>query len=446
VRAVLFGVVVLLFAPAAHAAPPTITTTATASRGLVPFAVTFTAAGDAVAYQWELGDGTVADGPSVGHTYARPGVYVAVVTATGADGSTSRAEIRVTAHRLTLGAPTGAAFGQRVRFRGSVAPAIPRRQALLLRAGKVIARTKLDRRGRYSFSRALLAPGPYRVRVEELVSAPRTVAVRPRISTRLLGSGAIGERLSVVATARPARLAVLRVRVWRGPKLIRSERSSGAVRISLPSARPASFRIRAEALRARGSLPASRQLTAAVVHPRLGLGSRGASVVAVERRLRELRYALPRVDALYDRDTAQAVLAFQKVSGLPWTGRVDATVWGRLLTAQAPRARAGGDHIEIDKGRQVLYVVRGGRVDLVVHVSTGATGNTPVGRWQVYRKVVGWDWVLWYPMYFLRGFAIHGYPSVPSYPASHGCVRVPMWVAASLFAAHPYGTTVDVYA
>jgi len=52
----------------------------------------------------------------------------------------------------------------------------------------------------------------------------------------------------------------------------------------------------------------------------------------------------------------------------------------------------------------------------VVHVSTGATGNTPIGRWQVYRKVTGWDWVLWYPMYFLRGFAIHGYPSVPAYP------------------------------
>jgi lipoprotein-anchoring transpeptidase ErfK/SrfK len=48
-------------------------------------------------------------------------------------------------------------------------------------------------------------------------------------------------------------------------------------------------------------------------------------------------------------------------------------------------------------------------------------------------------------MYFLRGFAVHGYPSVPAYPASHGCVRVPMWIAPSLFAAHPNGQTIHVY-
>ena len=444
-RAVLFGVVVLLFAPAAQAAPPTITTAASASRGLVPFTVTFTASGDAVAYHWELGDGAVAEGPSVSHAYARPGAYVAAVTATAADGSTGRAEIPVTAHRLTLGAPTGGPFGRRLRFRGSLSPPIPRAHAVLLRAGRRIATMPLGRGGSFSFSRRLLAPGPYRVRIAELVSQPRTVAVRPQISTRLLGSGAVGEPLAVVAGIRPGGLTTLRVRVWRGARLIRSERASRAVRISLPSGRPASFRIRVDAFRAQGALPATRRLTAAVVHPQLELASRGPSVVAVERRLRELRYALPRVDALYDGDTVQAVLAFQKVNALPPTGRVDGNVWRALLTSGPPRPRAGGDRIEVYKSRQVLYVVRGGQVELVVHVSTGATGNTPVGRWRVYRKVVGWDWVLWYPMYFLRGFAIHGYPSVPSYPASHGCVRVPMWVAPQLFAGHGYGTTVDVY-
>ncbi len=89
--------------------------------------------------------------------------------------------------------------------------------------------------------------------------------------------------------------------------------------------------------------------------------------------------------------------------------------------------------------------VADGQVTQVVHVSTGATGNTPLGRWRVYRKVAGWDWVLWYPMYFLRGFAIHGYPSVPAYPASHGCVRVPMWIAPRLHAQNPYGGLVYIY-
>ena len=114
--------------------------------------------------------------------------------------------------------------------------------------------------------------------------------------------------------------------------------------------------------------------------------------------------------------------------GLPRTGRVDASLWRRLTSATVSRPRFGvnGNRIEVDKSRQVLFEIRDGEVARIVHVSTGATGNTPIGTWQVYRKVSGFDWVLWYPLYFLRGFAIHGYPSVPAYPASHGCVRVPM--------------------
>ena len=144
------------------------------------------------------------------------------------------------------------------------------------------------------------------------------------------------------------------------------------------------------------------------------------------------------MDELYGQDTVEAVLAFQKVHGLPRTGRVEPWLWRRLQ--RAGRAHGGGGYLEVDKTRQVLFVVRGGKVAKVVHVSTGATGNTPLGSWRVYRKVGGWDWVLWYPMYFLRGFAIHGYPSVPAYPASHGCVQVPLWIAPSLFATHGYGT------
>jgi lipoprotein-anchoring transpeptidase ErfK/SrfK len=94
----------------------------------------------------------------------------------------------------------------------------------------------------------------------------------------------------------------------------------------------------------------------------------------------------------------------------------------------------------------VLFVVRGGKVRLRVATSTGATGNTPLGRWTVYRKVAGFDWVLYYPSYFLRGFAVHGYPDVPPYPASHGCARIPMWIAQTVYDDIPDGSTVFVYA
>lgn len=179
----------------------------------------------------------------------------------------------------------------------------------------------------------------------------------------------------------------------------------------------------------------------------LGIGSRGPSVLALERRLAELRFALRGADSTYATDTFEAVLAFQKVHGLTRTGRVDASLWGRLATATVPRTRYPSDtRIEVDKTRQLLFEIECGEVKRVVHVSTGATGNTPLGTWHVYRKVTGFDWVLWYPMYFLRGFAIHGYPSVPAYPASHGCARVPMWIAPVLFARHAYGATITVYA
>jgi lipoprotein-anchoring transpeptidase ErfK/SrfK len=94
-----------------------------------------------------------------------------------------------------------------------------------------------------------------------------------------------------------------------------------------------------------------------------------------------------------------------------------------------------------------LFQVVGGRVTRVVHVSTGATGNTPIGRWRVYSKVPGFlPSGMFYSSFFIGAFAIHGYPSVPPYPASHGCVRTPMWIAPTLFASNDYGETVYVYA
>jgi hypothetical protein len=234
--------------------------------------------------------------------------------------------------------------------------------------------------------------------------------------------------------------------VWRDRRLVVDRTvESGATRIRVSTRRPA--RIRAEVTVAAQSGWAGGHATPrrTIVHPRLAIGARGPSVRALEERLRELHYTLPRVDGVYDVATSQAVLAFQKVERLPWTGRVDRRVWRRLQSAHVPHARFRGDHIEVSKGRQYLLVVRGGRVTSVVHVSTGSTGNTPLGRWRIYRKVRGWDWVLWYPMYFLGGFAIHGYPSVPAYPASHGCVRVPMWIAPRLYATNGWGSRVYVY-
>jgi N-acetylmuramoyl-L-alanine amidase len=309
--------------------------------------------------------------------------------------------------------------------------------------GGRIARTRTRANGGFVVKAEVRSRGPFQARVAGLVSTEATLMLRPRIDARLVGSRIVGEPLRLTARSRPAAAGTLTAVVWRnGRRAFHGPVGSG---IPLRSSRPASFRIRLEVQPAEGYLPAVARLNAAVVRPVLVYGSRGPAVRALQQRLRELHYALPGADGVYSLATYQAVLAFEAVAGLPRTGRVDARTWRHLVKAGVPRARYPGTHIEISKGRQVLYAVRGGRVQLVVHVSTGATGNTPLGHWHIYRKVVGWDWVLWYPMYFLRGFAVHGYPEVPSYPASHGCVRVPMWIAPTLFRGFFVGESVYIY-
>jgi hypothetical protein len=167
----------------------------------------------------------------------------------------------------------------------------------------------------------------------------------------------------------------------------------------------------------------------------------------LERRLHDLRYALRGVNRYLSADTRDALYAFQKVKGLSRTGTAGPRVWRALRRARTPRAfNPHGDHIEVFKGRQVLFEVRGGKVVRISHVSTGATGNTPVGKWHVYGKVPGFNGShMYYSMFFLRGFAIHGYASVPPYQASHGCVRIPLWFAPGLYSRWPVGTTIRVY-
>jgi N-acetylmuramoyl-L-alanine amidase len=277
-------------------------------------------------------------------------------------------------------------------------------------------------------------------------SAPRAILDRPRLAASVPAAVALGTFGAARAQVVPRRAGVVRIRVLAGRRVVGTARRAGAAAVRLPSARARALRVVVETRPRPGYAAVRRTLTAHVVQPALRLGSRGPSVLALERRLRELRYALRGVDAVYGHDTFEAVLAFQKVHRLARTGRVEGSLWRRLAVARVPRPRQrGGDHLEVDKTRNVLYEIVGGRVHRIVHVSTGATGNTPVGTFRVYRKVVGWDWVLWYPLYFLRGFAVHGYPSVPAYPASHGCVRVPMWIAPSLFSRHDYGTRIVVY-
>ena len=430
----------------ASAAPPVVTVTASPAKGLAPLTVLLRASGDAASYRWDLGDGTTAEGAQVAHVYPA-GSFTATVTATGVTGETAQARVAVAAaeQTLSLRAPGVGDYDSAVVMTGQVRPAgrVPVR---IYRAGHHVTTVQSGRGGRYSARILLRAPGPYEARFGAARSAPRTIRVRPRLETELAATAPLNAKLVLTARVVPRAAGKARVVVRRAGRII-ATRVGSRLRFRLQTARAGELRVAIQTLPRSGYALASRAFTSRVVLPSLALGARGSSVLALERRLAELRYALPRADSVYAGDTVEAVLAFQKVHGLPRTGRVDPSIWRRLARATVPKPRyGGGNRIEVDKTRQVLFEIIGGKVARIVHVSTGATGNTPLGSWRVYRKVPGYDWVLWYPLYFLRGFAIHGYPSVPAYPASHGCVRVPMWIAPALYARHGYGATIAVYA
>jgi hypothetical protein len=180
----------------------------------------------------------------------------------------------------------------------------------------------------------------------------------------------------------------------------------------------------------------------------LGLRSHGLNVLLLERRLRQLHYYLPGANREYDLRTGDAVLAFHKVQGMERIKSVRRRTWRRLMQPRRPRPRMGKPafHVEIDQTRQVLYVIRSGKIDEIVHTSTGAGGATRDGTFRVHRKIAGYSpGRLYYPSYFDGNRAVHGWPSVPTYPASHGCARVPNWTAIHLHNVMPYGTVVRVY-
>jgi L,D-transpeptidase-like protein/PKD domain-containing protein/putative peptidoglycan binding protein len=436
----------LTLAPAARAAPPAVTAQATPASGAAPLAVTLTASGDAATYHWDLGDGTAADGAAVQHTYAA-GRFTARVTATNAAGETAQATAVVTATGLTLAGPRSGRYQQFARFRGRLIPAAKGMRIGLYRGGQRIAATRTTRNGSFVVrGRVGAADTRYTVRFAGAVSNEVALAVRPMLDTAFSGSGQLGRPLSLFVRERPAAAGLVTVRVTRGSRVVAKRSFRGRARIHLATGRAGAYRIRVTLQPEPGYLKAQRALERIVFLPSLGPGSAGPSVYELDRRLHELHFALGRVDGYYGLDDLDAVTAFQKVHGLPRTGTVDARVWRELQGAQIPRARYPGNHVEVSKGRQVLFLVRNGKVALVVPVSTGATGNTPLGHWRVYSRVPGYNAkAMYYSSFFVGGFAIHGYASVPPYPASHGCVRIPLWIAYRVFSLIDYGTAVYIY-
>jgi hypothetical protein len=198
---------------------------------------------------------------------------------------------------------------------------------------------------------------------------------------------------------------------------------------------------------------------------RLGLYDRSWALrkeLEAEKRLWELGYWAGPADGRFDSASRHALVAFQKVERRARTGSLTREELDALRNASRPIPRhARYAHVEIDLGRQVLFLIdETGTVMRILPVSTGNgqlymdhgqvhRARTPTGTFKVLRKINGWRLsslgLLYYPSYIVNGIAVHGSLSIPTRPASHGCIRIPMFAAKDLSALMPVGIEVIIY-
>ena len=182
---------------------------------------------------------------------------------------------------------------------------------------------------------------------------------------------------------------------------------------------------------------------------RAGSGARGVKVLLLQRSLKRMGFAVP-LTGLYDPGTARAVTAFRKTNGLSREGYASPQVYRAVFRnrgAFKPRYPRAGRHVEFDWSRQLLALIDGGRARRVYHASSGkASTPTVFGTFSFYRKQPGTNSLgMVHSNYFIGGYAIHGYKSVPNYPASHGCLRVPIPNALQIDRQIELGQTIYVY-
>jgi peptidoglycan hydrolase-like protein with peptidoglycan-binding domain len=190
--------------------------------------------------------------------------------------------------------------------------------------------------------------------------------------------------------------------------------------------------------------------TVKYVHTQISPGSSGESVRVLQSELNRMHYAVP-LSGVFDEGTEEALIAFRKITGMDREGVAGAELFRKLAHGEGAfpvRYPHDGRHVEANLTKQVLAEIEpGGKVRKIYTTSSGKPSTpTVVGRFTVYEKTFGVNTEgMVDSNYFIRGYAIHGYAEVPTYPASHGCLRVPIPDASSIYAWVQIGTPVDVY-
>jgi hypothetical protein len=377
-------------------------------------------------------------------------VGVVVTLAAGSVGVAAAQE----AAAITLEvSATKIAFGETVTLSGSLTPAAAGRAIEIVdEADAVVATATTDGAGAFGTTFAPERTTTLRAVWQALESEPVTVRVGAAVTVgmspvRLFDTVTVRGSVSPAVPGADVEVSLLRSGHRVQTETVRLH-EDGRFRARFRVMEPGRYRARATL--ADDAFAHSSAATRSDVTPLPGLriGSRSVFVRLLEERLAELHYRLVGVNRRYDYRTADAVVAFRKVQGMARVFTVDGAVWRALADPRAPRPRLDirPFHIEVDQTRQVLYTVEDREVTNVIHISTGAGGATHDGSFHVYRKLAGFSPNhLYFPSYFDGLRAIHGWTEVPTYAASHGCVRVPYWHAQWIFGLAAVGTRIVIY-
>ena len=280
-----------------------------------------------------------------------------------------------------------------------------------------------------------------------------------RAATQRVGPDGLalaGAAWRVVGTVSPAPAGQhVVVRVYsRGRKIVAKKarvREDGSFRLRLRSANAGAVVVRVvhpgTPELGRGSAP---PLRLDVLPRKVEAGQRGTAVEILQRHLRRKGYVVGR-RGLMDARTQRAIMAFRKVAGMKRTMVANRPMLARLArdggTYRLRHPEVRGRHVEADLSRQVLVLAVGDRIERIYHTSTGAPATPTVrGTYRFYLAQPGYNSKrMYFSKYFIRGYAIHGFASVPIYPASHGCLRVPIPDAISIYNWIQIGDRIDVY-
>jgi lipoprotein-anchoring transpeptidase ErfK/SrfK len=227
-------------------------------------------------------------------------------------------------------------------------------------------------------------------------------------------------------------------------------RGAGSAATSFRLADPGRVRVSAThvATPQQAAMSASGRVDA--IQPSAGFGSGGLRVRYLQRRLRSEGYAV-HLTGGFDDQTGRAVIAYRKVNRMARGGSANGRVYRQLARGRGSfhaKYPGHGRHMEADLSRQVLALMNpNGQPDLVYHVSSGKPSTpTILGSYYVYSKTPGYNSLgMLDSNYFIEGYAVHGYHDVPTYAASHGCIRAPIPDAGSIYNWASYGTRIDVY-